>query len=261
MSLRAWPVVLRIALAEALASRAAVLVGLLATTLPLLSLALWTAATDPTPGAWSHGDFASYFLGVVIVRQLVSSWASWELAFEIRQGTLSTRLLKPMHPIASYLAQNVAYLPLRGLFLVPLLVVAQAVTGRTHAATAASWGLFAVALTGAWVISFFSNLCVGALSFFIESSVKVMDVWFAALWLFSGALVPSALAPPWLTTVSAWLPFQSIIALPVELATGALTVEQAWPRLASQWAWALGFVAMALWLWKAGVRRTQAFGG
>jgi ABC-2 type transport system permease protein len=261
MSVRVWPTLLRIAFVEAIASRTAVLVGLLATTLPLITLALWTATTAPVPGRWSHGDFASYFLFVVIVRQLVSSWASWELTFEIRQGTLATRLLKPVHPITSYLAQNVAYLPLRALLLSPVVVAMSFVSGRTHVASPGGWGLFVVALLGAWVISFFSNLCVGALSFFFESTTKLMDAWFAALWLFSGALIPTAQAPEWLNTLSRWLPFRSVIALPAELGSGALTADEAWPQLAHQWAWALAFVGSAAWLWKAGVRRADSFGG
>jgi len=231
-------------------------------------LMLWTAVSEvaPVPSAagrtWSSGAFVAYFLTVFVVRQLVSSWAAWEINFEVRQGTLSMRLLRPLHPVVSYLVQNLAYMPMRLLVTMPVVVVLLFSSGAAYLPTDPRlWVLFAFSLLGGWMVSFFANITIGALSMFMESSVKIMDVWLAAFFVFSGYLFPIDLFPPWLKTASDWLPFRSIIGLPVELATGAVDVSQALPLMARQFGWAFGFMALAFWLWHRGIQRYQAFGG
>jgi ABC-2 type transport system permease protein len=266
--LRAVPTLMKVGFAEAVAYRAEMVVWVLATTMPLVMLALWTAVAEvaPVPSAagrtWSSGAFVAYFLTVFVVRQLVSSWAAWEINFEVRQGLLSMRLLRPLHPVVSYLVQNLAYLPMRLLVTTPVVAALLLSSGaESLPRDPALWALFAASLVGGWAVSFFANIIIGALCMFMESSVKIMDVWLAAFFVFSGYLFPIDLFPSWLRTASDWLPFRSIIGLPVELATGALTVSQALPLMARQLGWALGFMGLAFWLWRQGVKRFQAYGG
>ncbi len=236
--------------------------------MPLIMLMLWTAVAEVAPVAsgagrsWNSGSFVAYFLIVIIVRQLISSWAAWEINFEVRQGTLSMRLLRPIHPIVSYMVMNLAYLPMRFVVTLPVVVVLLLSPGVDHLSKSpAVWGLWALSLIGGWMITFFANIAIGALSMFIESSVKIMDVWLAAFFVFSGYLFPIDLFPGWLRTAADWLPFRYQIGVPVELVTGGLSAADALPMLLRQWAWALGLMALAFSLWRVGVRRFQAVGG
>lgn len=265
--LRALPTMLRIGFAEAIAYRAEMLVWVFATTMPFVNLALWTAVSQVAPvqgvhGTWASGKFVSYFLSVFVVRQLMSAWAAWQINFEVRQGVLSMRLLRPLHPIVSYLVENVAYMPLRIAVTVPV-AAALVWTGAAQflSGDPAIWGLWLLSLFGGFLITFFANVAIGALCLYVESSVKIMDVWLAAFFVFSGYLFPLDLFPAWLRLVADWLPFRYQIGLPVELMTGALTVGAALPLLAKQWGWAAATLGLSLLLWQRGVRRFQAFGG
>lgn len=265
--LRALPTLMRIGFSEALAYRAEMVVWVFATTMPLIMMTVWTAvaADVPVVGAgrsWNSSAFVAYFLVVFIVRQLISSWAAWEINFEVRQGLLSMRLLRPIHPVVSYLVQNLAYLPLRFLVTAPLAAVLVFSDAGTHVERRPlMWFIWAFAMLGGWMITFFVNIAIGALSMFMESSVKIMDVWLAAFFVFSGYLFPIDLFPGWLRAVSDYLPFRYQIGLPVELVTGSLDVTVALGLLARQWAWALGMMAGALAIWNTGLRRFQAVGG
>lgn len=266
-TLRAIPTMLRIGLAEAVAYRAEMVVWVLATTMPFIMLMLWTAIAEVAPvrgaaGTWSSPRFVAYFLSVFIVRQLVSAWAAWQINFEVRQGILGMRLLRPIHPVWSYLVETLAYLPSRVAITLPVVVVMVVIGATGHLShSPASWAAFVLALLGSWLINFFANVAIGALSLFIESSVKVMDVWLAAFFVFSGYLFPVDLFPPWLKAVSDFLPFRSQIGLPVELMTGAHDGEAVWGLLALQWGWACFFIAVTALLWRSGIKRFQAFGG
>jgi hypothetical protein len=72
---RAFPTLLRIGFAEAVAYRAEFVIWMLTTTMPLVMLALWTAVAREGPfGRFTQADFVAYYLAALIVRTLSSSW-------------------------------------------------------------------------------------------------------------------------------------------------------------------------------------------
>jgi ABC-2 type transport system permease protein len=144
----------------------------------------------------------------------------------------------------------------------PVAIIALAVVGRdavTH--DLRLWGLWAVSIVGAWLVTLFVNFVVGCLSFFFESSIKLMDLWLVFFFVLSGYLLPVDLFPHGLRAVVDWLPFRYQIGFPVELMTGAVDLHEAAWLLARQWMWVgIGLLATAV-LWRGGLRRFAAYGG
>lgn len=266
-TLRVIPTLLRVGLAEAVAYRAEMIIWVLATTMPFVMMVLWTTVAEAAPVVgqggqqWGSASFIAYFLSVFVVRQLVSAWASWEINFEVRGGTLAMRLLRPMHPVLGYAMSNLAYMPQRFLVSLPVVCVLLAMFSDSMTTDAALWATWGVAMLGGWLITFFVNVTVGAVSFFLESSLRIMDVYLAAFFVFSGYMFPLDLFPPWLRAITDWLPFRYQISFPVELMTGKLALADAWVLIGKQYAWALGLAALGLFIWRQGVKRFQAFGG
>ncbi|MGK4000092.1 ABC transporter permease [Sorangium sp. So ce1024] len=260
---RAFPTLLRVGVSAALAYRAEMLIWMLTTTMPLVSLALWSAVAESGPvGRFGASDFTAYFLAILIVRQLTGSWLVWEMNMDIKSGALSQRLLKPIHPLIAYAADNLAALPLRAMLCLPIALVALVATsGERFEPTAFELGLWVASLVGAWAINFFTMALIGSLAFVIESSTAVFDVYLAAFMILAGYLVPIELFPPWLGDVARVLPFRYSLAFPVELITGLLPPGRALTELGVQWAFAAVTAALALVAWRAGVRRFSAFGG
>jgi len=263
-TVRAFPTLLRIGFADAVAYRAEMIVWILATTMPLVMLALWSAVAQDQPiGRYGQPQFVAYFLATFVVRQMASSWAFYEMNFEVRNGTLAMRLLRPVHPLWAYAAESLAGLPFRVLVAVPVAMVTLAVVGRdavTHDPT--SWALWAVSMLGAWLITLWVNLVIGCLAFFMESSMKLMDAWLVFFFVLSGYLIPIELFPARLRAVVDWLPFRYQIGLPVEIMTGVHpSYAEILELLARQWAWvAIGFGATLL-AWRRGLRQFAAYGG
>src|SRR5512141_2809437 len=99
-------------------------VWLLSTTMPLVMLALMTAvARDAPMGRFGPADFTAYHLAALVVRLMTGAWVIWEVNFEIRQGTLAYRLLRPIHPLVTYACENVGSMPLRLVLSVPIALV------------------------------------------------------------------------------------------------------------------------------------------
>jgi ABC-2 type transport system permease protein len=262
-TVRAFPTLLRVGFADAVAYRAEMLVWVLATTMPLVMLPLWMAVAEVAPvGRYGKPQFVSYFLATFIVRQITGSWAFYEISFEVRNGTLAMRLLRPVHPLLAYAAEGIAAMPMRFAVSLPVAIVMFAAIGRAAMTRdPVLWALWAVSVVGGWIITLLVNLVIGCLSFFVESSMKLMDAWLVFFFVLSGYLIPIDLFPSALRSAVNWLPFRYQIGLPVELMTGAHDHRGALVLLAGQWAWvAVGLAATAL-LWRRGLRQFAAYGG
>ncbi len=257
------PTMLRVGLAETIAYRAEMIVWILTTTMPLVMLSLWTSVADEAPfRAYTQADFVAYYLGALIVRNLTSNWVAWQIAEEIRMGTLSMRLLRPVHPFASFLATHLAALPLRLVVITPVVGILFLTAARDVVIDdPARIGLFVLAMAGAWLLTFAVFLAIGSLSFFLEKSMSLVEVYFGLFMLMSGYLIPIDLMPPWMATAAEWLPFRYMLGAPVEILIGRYPDAAAVaPVVARTWAWAAVMVAAAAVSWRAGVRRFEAYG-
>ncbi|MBP7149700.1 MAG: ABC-2 family transporter protein [Acidobacteria bacterium] len=260
---RALPTLFRIGFAEAVAYRAEFLIWILSTTMPLIMLALWSAVAREAPvGRFGQAEFTAYFLSTFIVRQVTGSWIAWELNFEVRQGTLSLRLLRPIHPMLTYAVENVAAVPLRAAIALPVAAIVLATVGSANlAGDPWLWALWVVALAGGWLISFLTSFSVGCLALYLESSARIMDLWLVLFFVFSGYIIPVELFPPVLRGIADWLPFRYQIGLPVELMTGAHGLREALGLMARQWFFIGLLFSIATLLWRGGRKRFAAYGG
>ena len=254
---------LRVGLLEALAYRGQMLLWVLTSTMPLIMLALFGAVAREGPlGRYGQAQLAAYFLATFIVRQLTSSWVSWQINMEVQDGTLSTRLLRPVHPLIAYAADGVAAMPLRLAVSIPVAGILLVFVGTGELShDPAIWLLWGVSIVGAWLISLFVSCAIGALAFYMESSIKVMDVWLAAFLVFSGYLVPIDLFPARLRAVLDFLPFRYQIGLSVELMTGAHSRAEALSLVGRQWIFVVVAAVVMVSVWRRGIARFSAYGG
>jgi ABC-2 type transport system permease protein len=181
---------------------------------------------------------------------------------EIREGTLALRLLRPIHPLASYSAESLAAMPLRALISLPLALVMLLVSAR-HGLThdPVSIFCFVLSLAGAWLLNLAISCMIGTLGLYLESSLSVHELWLGCFMLLSGYLVPLSLFPRWLERAARALPFAYLQAVPVEMLTGLRDRHAALRGLVLQFSYALTALALMLLLWRRAVRRFHAYGG
>jgi ABC-2 type transport system permease protein len=262
-SIRATPALLRVGLVASLAYRAELLVWILATTMPLVMMALFaTVAREAPIGRFGEREVIAYFLATFLVRQLTGSWAAWEINMDVRQGTLANRLLKPVHPLWAYAMEGIAALPLRLMLAGPAAVAALVMTSRSFLpGDSVMWVFFALAIAGGWMITYLINAALGTLALFMESSLRMVDVYLLLFFVASGYLVPVEVFPHSLRVVIDAMPFRYQIGLPVELLVSAHDRATAARMLLQQLAWIVALLALTLVLFRRGVRRFGAFGG
>src|SRR2546423_10546177 len=97
---------------------------------PLISLAVWSAASASRGGTisnasatFSRADFAAYFIVFMIFGHLTMSWDAFEFAYRVRDGNLSPKLLKPLHPVHTDVAFNIAFKLTTSAMILPVWVL------------------------------------------------------------------------------------------------------------------------------------------
>jgi ABC-2 type transport system permease protein len=256
-------VLLRVGFAGAIAYRAEMVIWFLTTTMPLVMLAMWSAAAADGPiEGFGQPEFVTYYAAALVVRHLSSAWIVWELNADIRSGSLAMHMLKPIHPIWAYVAENLSAIPLRVVVLAPIIaVLVTALPAAPITADPLHLALAAWTLVGAWVLMFSAQTVVGLLSLWTGQSLAIWDAFFGLFALLSGYLIPLELFPSSIRPFASMLPFHGMGGLPVEILMGHLETGEILRAAGIQLAWAIVFVVTARTVWNRGVRRFGAFGG
>lgn len=252
----------RLGMAEAAAYRVSLLIWIITSIFPLISLVLWRSLAEDGPiGEYDQQAFVSYFVAAFLVRQLVASWVVWELDRQVREGELSVLLLRPVSPVLHHVIINLSVLPLRLILAAPIgLGVLLATGGMTVVGDPWLWLLVPPALALAWLLNFTVQLVVGCLAFWLTKATALFEIWLGLFIVLSGYAVPTSLFPAGLRELARVLPFHAVLGFPVELLVGQLTRGEALQGLALQLGWLVAIGAVAAGLWRRGLRAYGAFG-
>jgi len=226
-------------------------------------LGLWTSVAQEAPfQGYASQDFVAYYLATLIVRNLTGSWVAWQISEEIRMGSMSMRLLRPVHPMVAFAASHVAAIPFRSLVVLPIAIALLVSSGASALTTEPlQLALIVPSLAHAWMITFSLLFAIGTLAFFVTKAMALLNLYFGLFSLLSGYLLPLPLLPHAIARVAEYSPFRFMLSVPVELMTRSMATREIAELLALQTSWAVAALALALWLWRRGVRRFEAVGG
>ena len=261
-ALTAYPALLCAYWERAVAYRAVFVVALLNAAFPLVMMAIWIgmAQTGPVAG-YTAVDFASYYLSAVLVRRITSVGIVSDVERLVRTGELSVYLIRPLGVVHHFFARVLASRPLAA--AVPAVLVALAaplIPGQQFDLRLLNLLLFGLACGVGLVFEFLMQYLVAGLSFWIVQTQGVSAAYQFVRAFLGGYIVPLALFPPALGAILIWLPFQTSVALPVELLTGRLDLAQGALRLGAGIAWTgLAWLGARL-VWEVGLRSYTAVG-
>ena len=260
---RAFPAAWRVGMLTMIAYRAEFVVWFLAYSMPLIMMALWTAVAREGPvGEFDARKFQAYFMAALLVRLVTGSWVAWELTWEVRQGTLAQRMLRPFPPLLAHFADQSSAMPMRLVLVSPILLVTFLWLGPgIFTSDPVQLVILPLSLIGSFSILFLVGAAIGSLALFWESSLSVMDLFLGFFMVLSGYVVPLSLFPPGIQAAVAWTPYPYMLAFPVGNVLGLLDRGESLRMLAFQWTWVAVLLLVCATSWRLGVRRFAAFGG
>jgi ABC-2 type transport system permease protein len=230
---------------------------------PVIFLAAWVAiatAQGGTVSGYTVGGFAAYYVCLAWVSQMVMAWNSQEFEWEVNQGRLSAKLLRPLHPLHYSVVDNIVYkvttLPVLAVILVVISLAFDA-QFRTE-----PWHILvfvpSVILAGA--LFFVFGYIIASLAFWATRMRTANTLWQRASFVFAGQIAPIALMPGWLQAMAYGLPFWYMQGAPAEFLQGSVTPERAAFILAGQTVWLIVCYAAFRVVWRRGVRAYSAVG-
>lgn len=228
----------------------------------LVYLFVWSAAAaEGTAGGLTQSDLVAYYLALILANQLTFSSNNWTVGDAIRYGRMNVLLLRPLSPIYDALASEVAVKVVYLGFAVPLVAVL-ALVMRPELAVSWANGLAAAAsLMLAWALRFLWGYWLALLAFWATRADALLSLQESLVFLIGGQVAPVALLPMLLRPVATMLPFRYMAAFPVEILTGQLDASQVRLGFAIQASWLVLALALAVTVWRAGLRRYEAVGG
>lgn len=230
---------------------------------PIVFLAAWTAVAASqggTVGGMDQGAFAAYFVAVTLVTHFTFAWNSYEFEYLVRQGQLSPRLLRPLHPIHQFVSDNLVW---KGFTSIAVIVVSILIaitfgarfdTEPWHLAL----GIPSVLLGAA--IFFLADLTLASIAFWTTRVHAAVTLYQRIAFIFAGQIAPLGLLPGPLQAIAYALPFGYMMGVPADILRGGPTLEEALPMMAGQVAWLIAAVFIYRTVWRAGLREYSAVG-
>jgi viologen exporter family transport system permease protein len=230
---------------------------------PTIFLAAWVAVAAAQGGAvggYTVADFAGYYIVLTLVSHLTTAWNSFEFEFEIRQGRLSPKLLRPLHPLHYAIVENQVF---KFSTLPPLAVVLVILALTFQVQFQTQWwhiALFVPSIVLAWGLSFMLGWVVACAAFWLQRVQTVNTLLQRTSFIFAGQIAPIALMPAALQAVCYALPFYYVLGVPTEILRGGVTLERGIALMIGQAAWlVVCFFAFRV-VWRQGLKQFSAVG-
>ena len=219
--------------------------------------------TSSTIAGYGFGEMIFYFLVVLLVDNLVTPTEDeWQIAAEIREGQLSSLLLKPLDFLAYrsclFVGSRILY---TAVTLLPVLAVfwwyRQYLHWPSHAAT---WSWFLLSLVMAGAIQFLIAYSLALLAFWLLEISTVVFIIYSFEYFLSGKLFPLDAVPGTAGILLRFLPFPYELYFPVAVLMEKVRGAALLDGLLIQAAWVLLCLLLARTLWRLGIRRYEAVG-
>jgi ABC-2 type transport system permease protein len=246
------------------AYRGAIAIWLLAlVSAPVISLVVWTTIAREnggSAGGITTGQYAAYFVAVMVVNNMTFTWIMWEMEWRVKNGFFSPVLLRPMHPLHNDLVQNLTFKLLTLAAMLPIAVILSLVFHADFGTGVWDAVAFVPVLLGAMAVRFLWEWTVSLAALWITRTQTLNQLYGTFVMFLAGQVAPLSLFPHPVRVVAAILPFRWTVAFPADVLLGRADGRDFLTGIGMQLLWlGIGFLAMHR-VWTHGVRRYSAVG-
>ena len=230
---------------------------------------LWKAVFDSNGGGaflgFSMTDMVIYLFLSNTTGQLIFSNVSNDVGEEIRDGSITMRLLKPVNTDLSYMFTELGTVLMKLVVLLfPMILGLEIyrcfITG-TLMFSAVNCLIYLFSAVLAYIISFRVNLCFGFIAFYVKNLWGIGILKNSVINFLSGSLIPLAFMPEGLRVCLEYLPFASMSYTPVMIYMGKYGTYEMLFRIGIQIVWAILMYGLSKLIWFGAIKKLCVQGG
>ncbi|WKZ39151.1 MAG: ABC-2 family transporter protein [Anaerolineales bacterium] len=231
---------------------------------PVIYMVVWSAVANQQGGmvgGYTPGTFAAYYIVWTLVRQMNIAFTPYGWEWRIRNGRLSTSLMRPIHPLHEDVSFFAGWKVVMIILWIPLAFALSLIFKPELNPTLLEGVVFFIAIWMAYLIRTITLSLLGMVTFWTTRVSALFELYFAAELILSGRLVPLSLMPVWVQELAWFFPFRWAFGFPIEALVGQLTMTDMLIGLGMQVAWVVGGWIVVHLIWKVAIRRFSAVGG
>lgn len=249
----------RLYLADVFAYKAAAVIWVLGDLQVAIMMPLvWRAVGGV--GGMSPSEVTTYYIVVLTVSQFVTCHLLWDIAWDIKEGTFSSLLLRPVSHLASSFSRNLAWRTGKLILYVPVFLMLLLMYGIPASNTFhPTWEFWLSVILGQ-TMAFLAAYTVAMVALWTTDVTSIFQVYYFPELLLSGRVVPLASLPPWVQNLAECTHFRYTVGFPTEVLLGRVAGPAVHWGLGVQAAWLLLFWGTSRLLFKKGVRQYYGFG-
>lgn len=203
-----------------------------------------------------------YFLTLVITRLSSVHFEDWVID-DIKDGKISTYLIKPFSYQVFLMANEVTWRFSGIIYLLPIILAISPFISKLNFSPPSliELVLFILILFIAFLQRYFIGFMIGMAAFWFEQSKSLIHLKWMSEGIFGGAWLPLYFFPTWLQDFSKFTPFYYWYYFPIELVLKKLALSEIIFGLTASVIWVLVLKILAARLWHRALYKYSAVGG
>ncbi len=250
---------------DALNNRGEILLWIILELFPMFVMSsLWLSnKVGASSLGYSFSQLITYYLLVVVISRLTNHYFDQGMQNEIRDGSFSRYLLKPLPMPISFLAPSVGgkLFHFLFLFLPIILAIMFFMQGNINLPTFTNFLLFCVSLISAFFIQYSLSVVVTTFAFYLEQSSAFMHAKWVLENVAGGYVIPLSIYPLWAQSILNFLPFKYLYYIPASIFLGKISVGDSLLELVRSFMWVAVLLFISHSFWKNGVKKYSSAGG
>jgi ABC-2 type transport system permease protein len=225
---------------------------------------IWSAVfrSSPTIAGYTLSQMITYVSVGWIIRSFYTNTIDQEMAYEVIEGKIAMDLIKPVSIQWMWISRAMGESAFRLILLtLPVAVVVSYVFPIQRPASRIDFLFFVAGTLGAFYLMGAINFMIGTCAIPLKSILALIRAKYWLIELLSGVLIPMGFFPEPMRRVLAWLPFEYIAYIPLQIYLGKLDHPAALRALAAQWFWIVALLVFAHLWWNRSVRNITIHGG
>ena len=211
-------------------------------------------------GTYSLREIISYYIFITIFELLFTANTAWSIGDEIKNGQITSSVLKPIGYLEYKFAQSTGAFLYRFMLFTPViaLVIFLLRNFLTHPQNDFGYLFFVALAFLSYALNFLIYYIVGILSFWFSDNYGFFFACLVVISFMQGQWMPLDLLPRWFTTFGDYLPFKYLFFVPVGIASGRTAFD--YSMFVVPLFWFMGLYFLAQLLYKKGIKKYEGYG-